>query len=83
MEKAVANYIRIDIFELVPLLKDDCQIGKSTETALMKLTVQIQESLKNKETAVCVFPDLDDAFDTLRTSLSRKQKAQPSGYLNC
>lgn len=65
MEKAVDNYIRMELLETSPLHPQQhaYRAGRSTDTALYELTSTIRETLDCKETAICVFLDIAGAFD--------------------
>lgn len=43
--------------------------GKSTETALTSLMDKVEKVIEDKEIALCVFPDIEGAFDNSSTSL--------------
>lgn len=65
LEKMVDRYIKDFLSSNSPISRDQhaFQEGKSTETALHTLTTLIEESIAQKEFAICTFLDIEGAFD--------------------
>ncbi|XP_041987895.1 uncharacterized protein LOC121739476 [Aricia agestis] len=70
MEKVVNLHIRDTYLTKKPLHERQhaYQKGKSTETALMDLVDRIDRAIEDKEIALCVFLDIEGAFDNTSTS---------------
>jgi hypothetical protein len=78
MERLVDRFIRDEMVVSSPLHPNQhaYQAGKSTETALHQLVVQVEKVLNQKETALGVFLDIDGAFnntsyDSISAALAR------------
>ena len=78
MEKLLESYLKEEALNQVPLHSKQhaCQNGKSAETALHQLVVQVEKALDKQETALGIFSDIEAAFnntfyDTLRDALVR------------
>lgn len=65
LEKILDFHIRTEILNTSPLqiTQHAYMAGKSTETAVYQLVSSIKNSLENKEIALCVFLDIEGAFD--------------------
>lgn len=65
MERLVDRYIRDGALALTPVHHSQhaYQAGKSVETALHNLVHEIEQTLNKKEATLCVFLDVEGAFD--------------------
>jgi len=65
MERLVDRFLRDEILALQPLHPNQhaYQAGKSVETALHQLVVQVKKALDKQEIALGVFLDIEGAFD--------------------
>ena len=65
LERLVEMYLRKRVLSGTPLHRNQhaYQPGKSCDTALHQLVGRIEESLANKEIALCSFLDIEGAFD--------------------
>lgn len=65
LERLVGSYLRKRVLSGTPLHRNQhaYQPGKSCDTALHQLVGRIEESLANKEIALCAFLDIEGAFD--------------------
>jgi hypothetical protein len=65
MERLVDRYLRDDTLALVPLHSNQhaYQAGKSVETSLHQLVVQVEKALDQQEIALGAFLDIEDAFN--------------------
>jgi hypothetical protein len=68
MERLVDRYLRNEGLALVPLHRNQhaYQAGKSVETVLHQLIVRVEKALDQQETALCVFLDIERAFNNTR-----------------
>lgn len=78
MEKIIDLYVRNELLSKKPLHRFQFayQKGKSTITAVHKLTSMIEKALESKGTALCSFMDIEGAFDnasyqSMKTALVR------------
>lgn len=71
MEKVINLYIGESYLKIKPLhVKQHAyQKGKSTESALLELTDRLGKALEDKEIALCVFLDIEGAFDNTSTDI--------------
>jgi hypothetical protein len=66
MERLVDRFLRDEILAIRPLHPNQhaYQTGKSVETALHQLVVQVEKALDQKEIALGVFLDIEGAFNS-------------------
>jgi hypothetical protein len=65
MERLVGRYLRDEALALVPLHPNQhaYQAGKSVETALHQLVVQVEKAFDQQEIALSAFLDIEGAFN--------------------
>jgi hypothetical protein len=65
MDRLLDRFLRDKILASMPLhpYEHACQAGKSVETTLHQLVVQMEKALDQQETALCVFLDIEGAFN--------------------
>lgn len=95
LERLIERFLKDFMNANCPLYKEQhaFQEGKSTVTALHALTSQIEDTLKDKEYAVCTFLDIEGAFDNISfdavsEALEHRNVSQPlirwtRSFLNC
>jgi len=68
MQSLVDRYLRDEAWALVPLHPNQYayQAGKSVETALHQLVVQVEKAFDQQETALGLFLDIERAFNNTR-----------------
>jgi len=83
MERLVDRFLRDEILALQPLHPNQhaYQAGKSVETAIHQLIVQVEKALDQQEIALGIFLDIEGAFDntsydTMCSALARLGVAQ-------
>ena len=65
LERLLDRYLRDEALALVPLHSKQhaYQAGKSVETAVLQLVVQVEKALNQQEMALGVFLDIERAFN--------------------